>query len=210
MTGHGGAACTRFNTPGLERARVSGEDGHTRDIRQDRALQLRTELSQIASLGSFEFVARFDGDASKDGGGADGGDGGGPAAYVLRDVTVSGPPPERDVPARGSGEDNRTYFTKSPICRINCSVRDASILDEVTPRMLGPGTDFAAVRVDVRAESGRVAASLVANVTGSVEAPSESLVHLVLVVVDVVDARLGSGMGSGGLRDIAKAGLKNS
>lgn len=189
---------------------MSGEDGHTRGIRQNRALQLRAELSKIASLSSFEFVARFDGDAGKDSGGADDGDGdGGPAAYVLRDVTVSGPPPERDVPARGSGEDNRTYFTKSPICRINCSVRDASILDEVTPRMLGPGTDFAAVRVDVRAESGRVEAGLVANVTGSVEAPSESLVHLVLVVVDVVDPRLGSGMGGDELQDIAKAGLKN-
>lgn len=184
---------------------MSGEDNHTRGAKQDRILQLRTELSNIASLGSFEFVARFDGDAGKDGGGA-----GRHATYALHDVTVSGPPPERDVPARGSGGDNRTYFTKSPICRISCYARDASILDEVTPRMLGPGTDFAAVRVDVRAESERVVASLVANVTGSVEDPSESRVRLVLVVVDVVDPRLGSGMGHDELHSIAKAGLISS
>ena len=178
---------------------MSGEDTNTRGTKQDRILQLRTELSNLASLGSFEFVARFDG------GGASR-----PATYALHDVTVSGPPPERDVPARGSGGDNRTYFTKSPICRINCYAWDASILDEVTPRMLGPGTDFAAVRVDVCAESGCVVASLIANVTGSVEAPSESRVRLVLVVVDVVDPRLGSGMGRDELRNIAKTGLKNS
>ena len=177
---------------------MSGEDNHARGAMQDRALQLRTELSNLASLGSFEFVARFDGGAGR------------PATYALHDVTVSGPPPERDVPARGSGGGNRTYFTKSPICRINCYARDASILDEVTPRMLGPGTDFAAVRVDVRAESGRVAASLVANVTGSVEAPSESRVRLVLVVVDVVDPRLGSCMGHDELRNIAKTVLTDS
>ena len=178
---------------------MSGEDNHTRGAKQDRILQLRTELSNLASLDSFVFVARFDG------GGA-----GRPATYALHDVTVSEPPPERDVPARGSGGDNRTYFTKSPICRINCSARDASILDEVTPRMLGPGTDFAAVRVDVRAESERVVASLVANVTGSVEAPSGSRVRLILVVVDVVDPRLGSGMGYDELRHLANdAGLQS-
>ncbi|MCE2499104.1 MAG: hypothetical protein J4F28_09030 [Nitrosopumilaceae archaeon] len=176
---------------------MSEEDDRARGAKQDHALQLRTELSKLASSNSSEFVARF--------GGA-----GRPATYVLRDVTVSGPPPERDVPARGSDEDNRTYFTKSPICRINCSTRDASILDEVTPRMLGPRTDFAAVQVDIRTASGRVAARLVANVTGSVEVPSESRVHLVLVVVDVVDSRLGSSMGHDELRNIAKTGLKNS
>ncbi len=189
---------TRFNTPGLERIRMGGEDNHTRGAKQNSILQLRTELSNLASLGSFEFVARFGGDADD-----------GPATYVLRDVTVSGPPPERDVPARGSGGDNRTYFTKSPICRINCSARDVSILDEITPRMLGPGTDFAAVRVDIRAESGGVTASLVANVTGSVEEPSESRVQLVLVVVDVVDPRLGSSMGRDELQNISKTGPKN-
>ena len=183
---------------------MSGEDDHARDARRDHALQMRAELSRLASLGSFEFAARFGGDAGK---GADGDE---PATYVLRDVTVGGPPPERDVPARGSGDGNRTYFTKSPICRINCSTRDASILDEVTPRMLGPGTDFAAVRVDIRAESGCVTASLVANVTGSVEEPSESRVQLVLVVVDVVDPRLGSSMGHDELQNIIRAGPKNS
>jgi len=183
---------------------VSREDDHTRGAKRDHSLQLRTELSRLASLGSFEFVARFGGDAGRDGDADDG-----PTTYVLRDVTVSGPPPERDVPARGSGDDNRTYFTKSPICRINCSARDASILDEVTPRMLGPGTDFAAVRVDIRDESGSVTASLVANVTGSVEEPSESRVQLVLVVVDVVDPLLGSSMGRDELQNISKTGPKN-
>lgn len=181
---------------------MSGEDGRARGAKRDHILQLRTELSKLASLDSFEFVARFDGDAGRN-------DDDGPATYVLLDVTVSGPPPERDVPARGSGDDNRTYFTKSPICRISCSTRDASILDEVTPRMLGPGTDFAAVWVDIRDESGCVTASLVANVTGSVEEPSESRVQLVLVVVDVVDPRLGSGMGPDELQNIAKTGPKN-
>ena len=182
---------------------MSVEDDNARGAKLDHALQLRAELSKLASLGSFEFVARFGGDAGK-------GDDDGPAAYVLRDVTVSGPPPERDVPARGSGDDNRTYFTKSPICRINCSTRDASILDEVTSRMLGPGTDFAAVRVDIRDESGCVTASLVANVTGSVEEPSGSRVQLVLVVVDVVDPRLGSSMGHDELQNVTKTGPRNS
>lgn len=178
-------------------ARVSGEDNHTRGAKQDHAMQLRAELSKLASLSSSEFVARFGGAGS-------------PATYALRDVTVSGPPPERDIPARGSEGDNRTYFTKSPICRINCSAQDASILDEVTPSMLGPGTDFAAVQVDICTESGCVAARLVANVTGSVEVPSESRVQLVLVVVDVVDPRLGSSMGHDELRNVAKTGLKNT
>lgn len=104
----------------------------------------------------------------------------------LSDIAVAEPPPERPVAARGSDQDNRTYFTKRPICRIICTATDVSILDEITSKMLGPKTDFAGVYVNIVTASHTV--QLMANVTNSVHVQPESVIRLGLVIVDVIDA----------------------
>ncbi len=182
--------------------------GGSDDVDTGHGTQTCDAISDLVGSGTFEFWLVSD-PAS--------GDGDGPGSRRVADVVIMEPPPERAVNARRTGDagndhngidNNRTYFTKKPLCRMTCSVSDSSVLDEVTSRMLGPGTDFASMRIDAR--SARRTICLLANVTHSVLMPAHGTVQLGMVVVDVLDADTGRSLRLDEMQSLAAASHRRS
>lgn len=149
------------------------------------------KIREIVDSGAFDLALRL-GDVHSD-------------PYAISGATLMGPPPQRDATAgEYVGEynghkshpqrHNRTYYTKKPICRMTCTVSDASILQDVTSKMLGPMTDFDTVMVDItHASRPGGAITLLGNITNSVQTP-QMHAQLGIVVVDVLDTRTGDSM----------------
>lgn len=125
--------------------------------------------------------------------------------FILSDVVIQSPPPERDIAARNSDHNNRTYFTKKPICRMICTATDTSILDNATSKMLGPKADFSGVYVNIQTKT--VLLRLLANITNSVLVQPESIVRLGLVIVDVIDTTTNKNVNLNKLYDLLKCDL---
>ena len=174
-----------------------------------RRADLRKALSSLASSLDFAFVLRTgalgckaDADCIDDYDTYTPTTGTDTKEHKISSMLVRDPPPERSVRARGSSDTNKTYFTRRPICRLTCTVNDASIIDSVTSNMLGPGADFGIVCVTGRRRASASASAsssssddlrgavlhILANITNSVQIP-DSGAEMGLVAVDILDGQ---------------------
>jgi len=103
--------------------------------------------------------------------------------YPLSDVTITNSPIPVNFPTTRGG----VYFSDTSAYKIKGMIHDLSIVPLLSKTMLGPSTEFGEIKITTQIinKDKKVALSLYANLTNSIQNPSAIELNMILIKLEI-------------------------
>lgn len=102
--------------------------------------------------------------------------------YSLEDVTMMNSPTPVNSPTTRGG----VYFSDKFAYKIKGTIKDSSVIPQLTKTMLGPNTEFGEIKITTQAETNSKNVEIYANLTNSVQNKSGIQLNMIIVKLGYV------------------------
>ena len=102
--------------------------------------------------------------------------------YSLEDVTIMNSPTPVNSPTTRGG----VYFSDKFAYKIKGTIKDSSVIPQLTKTMLGPNTEFGEIKITTQAETNSKNVEIYANLTNSVQNKSGIQLNMIIVKLGYV------------------------
>ena len=102
--------------------------------------------------------------------------------YSLEDVTIMNSPTPVNSPTTRGG----VYFSDKFAYKIKGTIKDSSVIPQLTKTMLGPNTEFGEIKITTQAETNSKNVVIYANLTNSVQNKSGIQLNMIIVKLGYV------------------------
>lgn len=102
--------------------------------------------------------------------------------YSLEDVTMMNSPTPVNSPTTRGG----VYFSDKFAYKIRGTIKDSSVIPQLTKTMLGPNTEFGEIKITTQAETNSKNVEIYANLTNSVQNKSGIQLNMIIVKLGYV------------------------
>lgn len=102
--------------------------------------------------------------------------------YLLEDVTIMNSPTPVNSPTTRGG----VYFSDKFAYKIRGTIKDSSVIPQLTKTMLGPNTEFGEIKITTQAETNSKNVEIYANLTNSVQNKSGIQLNMIIVKLGYV------------------------
>lgn len=102
--------------------------------------------------------------------------------YLLEDVTIMNSPTPVNSPTTRGG----VYFSDKFAYKIRGTIKDSSVIPQLTKTMLGPNTEFGEIKITTQAETNSKNVEIYANLTNSVQNKSGIQLNMIMVKLGYV------------------------
>ncbi len=97
--------------------------------------------------------------------------------YSLEDVTIVNSPTPVNSPTTRGG----VYFSDKFAYKIKGTIKDSSVIPQLTKTMLGPNTEFGEIKITTQIETNSKNVIIYANLTNSVQNKSGIQLNMIIV-----------------------------
>lgn len=102
--------------------------------------------------------------------------------YLLEDVIIMNSPTPVNSPTTRGG----VYFSDKFAYKIRGTIKDSSVIPQLTKTMLGPNTEFGEIKITTQAETNSKNVEIYANLTNSVQNKSGIQLNMIMVKLGYV------------------------
>ena len=102
--------------------------------------------------------------------------------YLLEDVTIMNSPTPVNSPTTRGG----VYFSDKFAYKIRGTIKDSSVIPQLTKTMLGPNTEFGEIKITTQVETNSKNVEIYANLTNSVQNKSGIQLNMIMVKLGYV------------------------
>lgn len=102
--------------------------------------------------------------------------------YSLEDVTMMNSPTPVNSPTTRGG----VYFSDKFAYKIKGTIKDSSVIPQLTKTMLGPNTEFGEIKITTQDETNSKNVEIYANLTNSVQNKSGIQLNMIIVKLGYV------------------------
>lgn len=102
--------------------------------------------------------------------------------YLLEDVIIMNSPTPVNSPTTRGG----VYFSDKFAYKIRGTIKDSSVIPQLTKTMLGPNTEFGEIKITTQAETNSKNVEIYANLTNSVQNKSGIQLNMIIVKLGYV------------------------
>jgi len=102
--------------------------------------------------------------------------------YSLEDVTMMNSPTPVNSPTTRGG----VYFSDKFAYKIKGTIKDSSVIPQLTKTMLGPNTEFGEIKITTQDETNSKNVEIYANLTNSVQNKSGIQLNMIMVKLGYV------------------------
>lgn len=102
--------------------------------------------------------------------------------YLLEDVIIMNSPTPVNSPTTRGG----VYFSDKFAYKIKGTIKDSSVIPQLTKTMLGPNTEFGEIKITTQAETNSKNVEIYANLTNSVQNKSGIQLNMIIVKLGYV------------------------
>lgn len=102
--------------------------------------------------------------------------------YSLEDVTMMNSPTPVNSPTTRGG----VYFSDKFAYKIRGTIKDSSVIPQLTKTMLGPNTEFGEIKITTQVETNSKNVEIYANLTNSVQNKSGIQLNMIIVKLGYV------------------------
>lgn len=102
--------------------------------------------------------------------------------YLLEDVTIMNSPTPVNSPTTRGG----VYFSDKFAYKIRGTIKDSSVIPQLTKTMLGPNTEFGEIKITTQDETNSKNVEIYANLTNSVQNKSGIQLNMIMVKLGYV------------------------
>ena len=102
--------------------------------------------------------------------------------YLLEDVTIMNSPTPVNSPTTRGG----VYFSDKFAYKIRGTIKDSSVIPQLTKTMLGPNTEFGEIKITTQVETNSKNVEIYANLTNSVQNKSGIQLNMIIVKLGYV------------------------
>lgn len=102
--------------------------------------------------------------------------------YSLEDVTIMNSPTPVNSPTTRGG----VYFSDKFAYKIRGTIKDSSVIPQLTKTMLGPNTEFGEIKITTQVETNSKNVEIYANLTNSVQNKSGIQLNMIIVKLGYV------------------------
>lgn len=102
--------------------------------------------------------------------------------YSLEDVTIMNSPTPVNSPTTRGG----VYFSDKFAYKIRGTIKDSSVIPQLTKTMLGPNTEFGEIKITTQDETNSKNVEIYANLTNSVQNKSGIQLNMIIVKLGYV------------------------
>lgn len=102
--------------------------------------------------------------------------------YLLEDVIIMNSPTPVNSPTTRGG----VYFSDKFAYKIKGTIKDSSVIPQLTKTMLGPNTEFGEIKITTQDETNSKNVEIYANLTNSVQNKSGIQLNMIMVKLGYV------------------------
>lgn len=102
--------------------------------------------------------------------------------YLLEDVIIMNSPTPVNSPTTRGG----VYFSEKFAYKIKGTIKDSSVIPQLTKTMLGPNTEFGEIKITTQVETNSKNVEIYANLTNSVQNKSGIQLNMIIVKLGYV------------------------
>lgn len=102
--------------------------------------------------------------------------------YLLEDVIIMNSPTPVNSPTTRGG----VYFSDKFAYKIRGTIKDSSVIPQLTKTMLGPNTEFGEIKITTQVETNSKNVEIYANLTNSVQNKSGIQLNMIIVKLGYV------------------------